>query len=128
VITHGEPHRGNTITTPSGVVLIDWDTTLVAPPERDLWALAADDPQVLADYTDRTGTVTDPDALDLYGLRWTLTELAIFVPQFRRPHDDNEDTRIAWDGLNSYLDDLEEGAVSPAADPAGPPRRRTMRQ
>jgi spectinomycin phosphotransferase len=128
VVTHGEPHRGNTITTSSGVVLIDWDTTLVAPPERDLWALAAEDPQVLADYTDRTGTVPDADALDLYGVRWTLTDVAIFVRQFRGPHDDDEDTRIAWDGLNRYLVGLAEGAVSRAANPAGPPRRRRMRR
>jgi hypothetical protein len=45
VLTHGEPHRANTITTADGVVLIDWDTALIAPPERDLWALADEDPQ-----------------------------------------------------------------------------------
>ncbi|MPZ79263.1 MAG: phosphotransferase [Actinophytocola sp.] len=43
---HGEPHRGNTITTPNGVVLIDWDTTLIAAPERDLWALVGEDPRL----------------------------------------------------------------------------------
>ena len=37
VITHGEPHAGNVIVTADGLVLVDWDTTLVALPERDLW-------------------------------------------------------------------------------------------
>src|SRR5262249_30877108 len=38
VLTHGEPHPGNTIGTDTGIVLIDWDTLLLAPPERDLWS------------------------------------------------------------------------------------------
>jgi aminoglycoside phosphotransferase (APT) family kinase protein len=37
VVTHGEPHRGNVIRDPrGGVYLVDWDTTLIAPRERDL--------------------------------------------------------------------------------------------
>ena len=32
VLTHGEPHAANTITTDRGVVLVDWDTALIAPP------------------------------------------------------------------------------------------------
>jgi aminoglycoside phosphotransferase (APT) family kinase protein len=36
VLTHGEPHAANTINTDGGMVLIDWDTALVAPRERDL--------------------------------------------------------------------------------------------
>ncbi len=35
VITHGEPHGGNVMTMSSGLVLVDWDTVLLAPPERD---------------------------------------------------------------------------------------------
>ena len=38
VVTHGEPHSANVIRDAGGgLVLVDWDTTLVAPPERDLW-------------------------------------------------------------------------------------------
>ena len=61
VLTHGEPHRGNTIDTADGVVLIDWDTALVAPPERDLWALAEQDAEILHQYAERTGVTPDPD-------------------------------------------------------------------
>ena len=104
VITHGEPHRGNTIGTASGVMLIDWDTVLVAPPERDLWSLAAEDPAITADYAAMTGTTTNHDSIRLYMLRWDLTEIAMFVGNFRREHDDTEDTRVAWSGLSHQLD------------------------
>lgn len=104
VVTHGEPHRANTITTAEGVMLIDWDTALLAPPERDVWALADEDPEVIDYYASRTGITPDGDALRLYRLRWDLTEIAIYIGQFRRPHRNTEDTQVAWDSLNHYLD------------------------
>ena len=52
VLTHGEPHPGNTMLTASGWVLIDWDTALAAPPERDLWSLDPGDGSVLDAYAD----------------------------------------------------------------------------
>jgi Phosphotransferase enzyme family len=104
VLTHGEPHRGNTITCDGRVVLIDWDTALMAPPERDLWALADEDPAVADDYTARTATTVNVDALDCYRLWWDLTEISIYIGQFREPHARDEDTSLAWNGLASYLD------------------------
>ena len=53
VITHGEPHSANVLRTPGGLVLVDWDTVLLAPPERDLWALAEEDPSLPAAYAAR---------------------------------------------------------------------------
>lgn len=104
VLTHGEPHRANTITTADGVVLIDWDTALIAPPERDLWALADEDPQILDDYTARSGIRPNGDALELYRLWWDLTEISIYIGQFRQPHSETEDTLLAWSALNRHLD------------------------
>ena len=104
VLTHGEPHRGNTIDTADGVALIDWDTALLAPPERDLWMLIDEDPHIAADYTERTGIEVDDHALQLYQLWWDLCEISLFVAEFRQPHDDTEDTRIAWAGLARFLD------------------------
>ena len=104
VLTHGEPHRGNTITTASGVVLIDWDTALLAPPERDLWAMADEEPSILDEYEEMTGRRPDATALDCYRLWWTLTEISLFVDQLRRPHGDDDDTRVAWSALTRYLD------------------------
>jgi len=102
--THGEPHRANTITTTGGVVLIDWDTVLIAPPERDLWALADEDPQAADDYTARTGITPEVDAMALYRLWWDLTEVSIYIGEFHRPHLETEDTGVAWDSLNRHLD------------------------
>jgi hypothetical protein len=103
VLTHGEPHPGNTIDTDAGIVLIDWDTLLVAPPERDLWSLHDEDPDVLDVYRAHTGRVIDPDALQLYRLRWDLAEICLYVTQFRRPHQACDDTRLAWDELQQCL-------------------------
>ena len=55
VLTHGEPHPGNTMLTADGWVLIDWDTALAAPPERDLWSLDPGDGSVLDAYARLTG-------------------------------------------------------------------------
>ena len=39
VVTHGEPHGGNIMRVGRELLLIDWDTVALAPPERDLWML-----------------------------------------------------------------------------------------
>jgi spectinomycin phosphotransferase/16S rRNA (guanine(1405)-N(7))-methyltransferase len=103
VVTHGEPHQANTISTDDGVVLIDWDTLLVAPPERDLWSMAREDPQTIDDYVARTGVTPRVDALECYRLRWDLTEVALYLALFRAPHQENADTAKAWEGLNGSL-------------------------
>ena len=103
VLTHGEPHRANTVTTASGTVLVDWDTLLVAPPERDLWRLVAEDAQVAAEYTALTGVRLDPDALELYGLAWDLADIAISASELHAAHTDTEDVRTAWRSLEGYL-------------------------
>ena len=106
VVTHGEPHRANTITTSEGPVLIDWETTLLAPPERDLWAMAAEDPRIPEDYRALTGTRVDDEALALYALWWDLTEVCGYTAVFRAPHRETADTRQAWQGLEGYLSAL----------------------
>jgi len=104
VLTHGEPHPGNTIGTPAGLVLIDWDTLLLAPPERDLWGLVEEDPDVLELYRSLTGRQADAEALRLYRLRWDLTEICLYVDQFRHAHRLSDDTAEAWAGLQHHLD------------------------
>ena len=104
VISHGEPHRGNVIVTPSGPLLIDWDTTLLAPPERDLWSLVSEDPNVRPHYEQTAGRALDDTALRLYSLWWDLCEVALFTDDLRRPHEDTDDTRTAWQGLQEHLD------------------------
>jgi spectinomycin phosphotransferase len=84
VITHGEPHAANVIWTDDRPRLVDWDTALIAPAARDLWTLTqpSDDP-----------------AFALYRLRWDLTEIALYVSEFRRPHARTADTVVSRRGL-----------------------------
>jgi len=103
VITHGEPHSANVLRMPAGYVLVDWDTVLLAPPERDLWALAESDPAIPAAYSAATGTAVDPDAMMLYRLWYDLAEIAGYIGTFRAPHDDTADTAEAWRNLRHFL-------------------------
>jgi len=104
VLTHGEPHRANTLDTAAGVVLVDWDTVLLAPPERDLWRLVGEDAGVAGTYRELTGIRLEGEALDLYALAWDLADLASFAADLRRPHVDDDDTRTAWAGLRAVLE------------------------
>lgn len=104
VLTHGEPHRANTVVTQSdGVVLVDWDTVLLGPPERDLWRLVGEEPAGRRTYEERTGTVLEDRLLEAYALGWDLADIATFVRDLRHPHDDDEDARTAWQGLHAAV-------------------------
>jgi spectinomycin phosphotransferase len=111
VLTHGEPHPGNTMRTEDGWVLIDWDTALVAPPERDLWDLDPGDGTLHAAYAAATGTQLRPDLLQLYKLRWDLTEIASCLARFRGPHASTADDEETW----SILSELVPGLGGTAA-------------
>jgi aminoglycoside phosphotransferase (APT) family kinase protein len=108
VLTHGEPHPGNTILT-SGAsaarwLLIDWDTALVAPPERDLWLLDPGDGTILHAYAEATGVGPEPALLELYRLRWDITDLALDSARLRRPHADTADAEKTWQVLRTLVE------------------------
>ena len=103
VITHGEPHASNVMLTPNGARLVDWDTALVAPPERDLWMLADEDDSVLSAYTATTGVEIDDRALDLYRLWFDLAEIGGYLALFREPHAETADTAESWVNLVEFL-------------------------
>jgi hypothetical protein len=111
VLTHGEPHPGNTILTSgecaSPWLLIDWDTALIAPPERDLWSLDPGDGTILRAYAEATGVVPEPALLELYRLRWDMAELALDSRRLRRPHADTADTSKTWRVLRSLVERIE---------------------
>ena len=107
VLTHGEPHPGNTMRGPDGYLLIDWDTTLVAPPERDLWNFA---PEAVARYTEQSGITPDPALLLLYRLRWDLTDTALYAAQFRAPHTDSANDAASWANLVGTVERLAAAA------------------
>jgi hypothetical protein len=103
VLTHGEPHPGNTMLTADGWRLIDWDTAMVAPPERDLWSLDPGDGSVVATYAELTGRQPLPAMLELFRIRWDLADIAVEVSRFRRPHTGSADDDQAWEVLRSQL-------------------------
>jgi hypothetical protein len=104
VLTHGEPHPGNTMLTSGGWMLIDWDTALVAPPERDLWNLDPGDGSVLGAYADATGVQAAASMLELYRIRWDLADIAIDVSRFRRPHPGSVDDGESWEILRAQVE------------------------
>jgi spectinomycin phosphotransferase/16S rRNA (guanine(1405)-N(7))-methyltransferase len=103
VVTHGEPHPGNTMATSGGFVLIDWDTVLLAPPERDLWIMDPGDGSILEAYTAATGTALGRPTLELYRVWWDLADLSAYVARFRRRHTGTEDDLQSWGELRSLI-------------------------
>jgi len=102
VITHGEPHSGNLLRTRAQLCLVDWDTTALARPERDLWWVISGD-QDAARYSWRTGQTVNQDALALYRLRWGLNDISDFLSEIRGPHQPTADTLVSWTGLQETL-------------------------
>jgi len=128
VITHGEPHPGNVIRMPADVaclpadagpargriMLIDWDTVALAPPERDLWMVATATGDELRRYTELTGRPVDAAALELYRLRWALDDLSYFVRDLRVPHRRTPGTEHVWQSLQTTIAQLTaSGGTTP---------------
>lgn len=114
VLTHGEPHRGNTMRVDDEWVLIDWETVLIAPPERDLWLLDPGDGSVLDAYAEATGSGPLDAMVELYQLRWHLADIAVEVKHFRRPHGGSADDDRSFEvlrGVLAHIADLPLGTV-----------------
>jgi spectinomycin phosphotransferase len=94
------------LATDDGPVLIDWDTTLLGPPARDLWMVDGDPVEIVGYYAGLTGHVVGEAALRTYRLGWALAEVATYTHWLRGPHEHTADTETAWRGLTGYLDDL----------------------
>jgi len=103
VLTHGEPHPGNTMRSAQGWLLIDWDTALISEPERDLFTLEGGDGSMLEAYRRATGTVPRPEALELFRMRWDITDIALSVGQFREPHDGDANDTKSFNRLAALL-------------------------
>jgi spectinomycin phosphotransferase len=103
VVTHGEPHPGNVMRSHDRLVLIDWDTVGLAPPERDLWLVADAASAEMAMYVDATGHHVNRAAMSLYRRAWELTDVAVYLDLFRSPHQRTEDTEDAWRNLEATI-------------------------
>jgi hypothetical protein len=106
VLTHGEPHPGNTMRVGGDWRLIDWETVRVAQPERDLWGLIHSSPDVRDGYELATGVAPDPAMLELFRLRWDLADLAVDASRFRRPHEGSPEDDQAWTILSGVITSL----------------------
>jgi spectinomycin phosphotransferase len=84
------------------LVLLDWDTVALAPPERDLWLVTSDAAE-LSRYCNTTGHTIDRSVMTLYRLRWYLDDIASAARLFRASHQESSDTRRWWHGLNDRL-------------------------
>lgn len=111
VLTHGEPHPGNTMLAPEGWKLIDWDTAAFAPPERDLWFLDPGDHSVFQAYSEETGYAPSADLLELYRLRWDLTDLALFAAEFRGEHIEDPNTAKGWTAAQGVARSIADTAA-----------------
>lgn len=80
VTTHGEPHERNQLLTRTGIVLVDWESLKLAPPDRDIRAPGG-----------------------LFDLEWRLDEIDQYATWFAGPHGDTEDDREAIAGLEAEL-------------------------
>lgn len=103
VVTHGEPHAANVMRSGESLLLVDWDTVALAPPERDLWMLVGDTADAAALYADATGQRLDQVAVSFFRLTWDLKDLAEYLNVLRSPHRQTEDTVKAYDGLTKCV-------------------------
>ena len=92
VATHGEPGVHNQWLTDDGLRIIDWESLLLAPPERDL---LSPDAASLVPH--------DPDRRRLFDLEWRLSEIDAYAEWLRDPHVGNDDDRTALGGLHHEL-------------------------
>lgn len=93
VVTHGEPHTRNHLVTRARRYLVDWESALLAPAERDLRTVLAGGADV----------PHDARMLRLFELDWRLDEVEQYSRWFAGPHGDGEDDRIAFEGLREEL-------------------------
>jgi spectinomycin phosphotransferase len=104
VVTHGEPHPANFMRSGGRLLLVDWDTVALAPPERDLALLADGGGDALARYAEAAGRQVDAAALRLYRLRWIVDDLSIYVKRVRSEHRRTAQTEHAWETIARTLD------------------------
>jgi spectinomycin phosphotransferase len=104
VVTHGEPHRANVIRgLQDGFYLVDWDTTLIAPRERDLRMVLDRELTGWDEYVAIAGAASlNQEAIELYRRWWDLTDIGVYTALFRRPHERTEDTVASWENLAEY--------------------------
>ena len=93
VVTHGEPGVHNQWLARGRVWLLDWESLLLAPRERDLATLVQEGRDV----------AHDPEMVRLFDLEWRLSEVWSFAQWLQGPHQGGADDRTALGGLTYEL-------------------------
>jgi len=96
VITHGEPYGPNLVEAAHGrTMLVDWDSVLLAPRERDLWEVPSNGAALRA-YFGMTGISPGGTGVRLSRAWYSLADTAIYIHQFRRTHTGELNDAEAW--------------------------------
>lgn len=93
VVTHGEPHVRNQWLACGRTWLIDWESLVLAPRERDLATLVHEGRDV----------PHDREMVRLFDLEWRLSEVWSFAQWLQGPHTGDADDRTALGGLAHEL-------------------------
>lgn len=103
VTTHGEPYGPNLVEPDDGrTMLVDWDSALLAPRERDFWEVPSNE-AALRTYVDMTGVSPEATRLRLYRAWYHLAETGIYVRQFRHPHTGDLNDAEAWSNFLYFM-------------------------
>ncbi len=103
VITHGEPYGANLLSDERHkLYLVDWDSALYAPRERDLWGLPRTESARTA--YDRAG---DERVMRLYRAWYALAELGLYLALFRGPHPGDDNDAQSWANVHLFLPTAE---------------------
>lgn len=94
VTTHGEPGEHNLMVSAHRTLLVDWETAMLAPAERDWRTLV--ERGLPADGPDGS---LDAAMLDLFDLEWRLDEIDQYAGWFSSPHSGNASDQVALGGL-----------------------------
>lgn len=95
VVTHGEPGQHNQWVARGRTWLLDWESLVLAPRERDLATLVRDGHGVEVGH--------DPRLVRLFDLEWRLGEIWSFSQWLQAPHVGDADDRTALGGLAGEL-------------------------
>ena len=77
--------------------------------ERDLWMVTDGASTEVALYADLTGRRIEPAALAYFRLAWDLADLDVFLEVLRSPHDEDDDTRLAFQAVTGILSQGDVG-------------------
>ena len=84
------------------MMLVDWDSALLAPRERDFWEIPRDGP-AMRTYVEITGCTLGSSRLRLYRAWYHLAETGIYIHQFRKPHTGDLNDAEAWSNYLFHL-------------------------